>query len=136
MDDKDLQGAKDMAKYIKRQAKEGREQAKVNRRGRLSQHIEIKRDNWSVGSKKKLKASMRHKMRRIFVGVLDALDRERSEGLIDTETAARLRSKILNIANDQIRNMEMEIEERYNVEAVNYHVDFKVIKKDGNNEGS
>lgn len=105
------------------------------KRGRLSRHTEIKADNWSVGSKKKLKASMRHKMRRIYVGILDALDKEKTDGLVDSEAAARLRSKILNIGNDQIRNMEMEIEERYNVEAVNYHIDFKVIGTGDDNEG-
>lgn len=107
----------------------------TERRGRLSQHTEKRTDNWSVGSKKKLKASMRHKMRRIFVGVLDALDAEKSSGNIDPATAAKLRSKILNIGNDQIRNMEMELEDRYNVEALNYHIDFKVIGKDNLNEG-
>lgn len=100
------------------------------RQGRLGRHVEKKTDNWSVGSKKKLKASMRHKMRRIYVGILDALDREKADGRIDGEAAARLRSKILNIGNDQIRNMEMELEDRYNVEAINYHINFKVIGKD------
>jgi len=45
---------------------------------KLSDHIDIKEDNWSVGSKKKLKVSMRHKMKRIFVGILDMLDNERN----------------------------------------------------------
>jgi hypothetical protein len=102
----------------------------TDRRGRLGRHTDKKTDNWSVGSKKKLKASMRHKMRRIYVGILDALDKEKADGLISQEAAQRLRSKILNIGNDQIRNMEMELEDRYNVEAINYHIDFKVIGDD------
>jgi len=93
---------------------------------RLGKHKEVKTDNWSVGSKKKLVASTRHKMKRIYVGVLDALDKELSDGNIDKETFQRVRSKILNIGNDQIRNMELELQ-RYNVEFVAYHVDFKVI---------
>lgn len=94
---------------------------------RLGKHTEKKTDNWSVGSKKKLKASMRHKMKRIFVGILEALDNERLNGHIDDEVADRLRGKILNIGNDQIRNMEAEIEERYNVEFLSYHIDFKIL---------
>ena len=107
----------------------------TNRRGRLSSHTEKKTDNWSVGSKKKLKASVRHKMKRIYVGVLDALDGELRAGNIDDDTARRLRSKVLNIGNDQIRNIEMELEDRYNVEALNYHIEFKVIGKENDNEG-
>ena len=93
---------------------------------RLGKHIERNTDNWSMGSKKKLGASIRHKMKRIYVGILDALDKERISGNIDEDSAARLRSKILNIGNDQIRNIELELD-RYNVEALNYHIDFKVI---------
>lgn len=103
---------------------------KIYRRKRtdkLSDHIEKKDDPWSVASKRKLKASVRHKMRRIFVPILDALDKERDSGNIDDETRKRLRSRILNIGNDQVRNMEVELDARYNVEALNYHVEFKVI---------
>jgi hypothetical protein len=94
---------------------------------KLSDHIDIKDDNWSVGSKKKLKVSMRHKMKRIFVGTLNLLDAELESGNISPETFARVRSRILSIGNDQIRHMEEEIDARYNVEALNYHVQFKVI---------
>ena len=131
MNEKDFEGAKNMAEYLKKKE----QQPRPERRWRLSKHTEINRDNWSVGSKKKLKASMRHKMRRIYVGFLDALDAEKTRGLISSEVAARLRSKALNMGNDQIRNMEMEIEERYNVEAINYHTEFKVLGKDKDNEG-
>lgn len=114
----------------------------VRRSGKekLSDHIDIKTDNWSVASKKKLKASVRHKMRRIFVGILSELDRELSDGTIDKKTHGRLRSKILGIGNDQVRHMETELDSRYNIEALNYHVQFKVVgdlrapgkeKKDG-----
>jgi len=101
---------------------------------KLSDHIDIKTDNWSVGSKKKLKVSMRHKMKRIFVSILELLDKEHEVGNIDTKTHKRLRSRILNIGNDQIRHMETELDSRYNVEALNYHVEFKVIGPDGGNE--
>jgi len=96
---------------------------------KLSDHIDIKEDNWSVGSKKKLKVSMRHKMKRIFVGILDMLDNERELGNINISPKdfKRVRSRILSIGNDQIRHMEEEIDARYNVEALNYHVQFKVI---------
>lgn len=129
MDDKNI---KDTVEYIEKQKKLKKDKLK---QGRLSQHTVIKEDRWSKGSKKKLKASMRHKMRRIYVGFLDALDAEKAKGSISAEAAARLRSKALNMGNDQIRNMEMELEERYNVEALNYHVDFKVLGKDRTNEG-
>tara|TARA_Y100000593_G_scaffold89807_1_gene174774 strand:+ start:581 stop:949 length:369 start_codon:yes stop_codon:yes gene_type:complete len=94
---------------------------------RLSDHVDIKKDNWSLGSRKKLKASMRHKMKRIFVGILDVLDTEHLKGNIDEETFKRVRSRILNIGNDQIRNMEIELNTRYNIEALNYHVQFNVV---------
>lgn len=94
---------------------------------RLSNHVDIKKDNWSLGSRKKLKASIRHKMKRIFVGILDTLDAECANGGMDKEVFKRIRSKVLNIGNDQIRNMEIELETRYNIEALNYHVEFKVV---------
>ena len=94
---------------------------------KLSNHIDLKTDNWSVGSKKKLKVSIKHKMKRIFVPMLDLLDKELADGNINDETFQRLRKRILNIGNDQIRNMEMEMDARYNIEALNYHIEFKVI---------
>lgn len=98
------------------------------RTDKLSDHVDKKTDSWSRASKRKLKASMRHKLKRTFVGALDALDIEKSNGKLSEEIYRRLRSKILNLGNDQIRNMEMEIEDRYNVEALNYHVKFRVIQ--------
>lgn len=94
---------------------------------RLSNHINLATDNWSVGSKKKLKASMRHKMKKIYVGILDSLDKEKLSGNIDEETFRRIRSRVLNIGNEQIRNMEAELDARYNIEALAYHVEFKVV---------
>jgi len=94
--------------------------------GRLSQHIEIMNDSWSLASKKKLDASICHKMKRIYVGILDSLDKELTDGTIDEEAFDRLMSKILNIGNDQIRNMKLELQ-RYNIEFVNYHIEFKII---------
>ena len=100
---------------------------------KLSDHIDVKEDNWSVGSKKKLKVSMRHKMKRIFASILDTLDTERESGNIEASDKAfkKIRSKILNIGNDQIRCMEIELDERFNVEALNYHTLFKVVGQDG-----
>ena len=94
---------------------------------RLGKHIEKKRDNWHEKSNKKLKASIRYKMKRIYVGILDSLDKERADGKIDDATFRKLRSKALNMGNDQIRNMEMELDNQYNVEFLNYHIDFKII---------
>lgn len=104
----------------------------VRRSGKdkLSNHIELATDNWSIGSKKKLKVSMRHKMKKIFVGILDVLDKEKADGNIDQETFKRIRSRVLNIGNEQVRNMEIELDNRYNVEALAYHIQFKVV---GNN---
>ena len=98
------------------------------RTDKLSDHIEHAKDPWSVASKRKLKASMRHKIKRTFVPLLDALDKEKADGNIDSETHKRLRAKALNAGNDQIRNMELEIDNRYNVEALNYHIEFRVIQ--------
>jgi hypothetical protein len=101
----------------------------VRRSGKekLSDHIKVKDDNWSIASKNKLKASMRHKMRRIFVGVLKELDLEKAHGNISEDTHRRLRSKVLGIGNDGVRNMEAELDSRYNIEALNYHIQFKVM---------
>jgi hypothetical protein len=95
--------------------------------GRLSKHVEKKTDNWSVGSKKKLKKSMEHKMKRIFVGILDLIEKEQLTGNLPKDVFEDLRSKVLNIGNDQIRNMQREIDDRYNVESLNYQVIFSVI---------
>jgi hypothetical protein len=94
---------------------------------KLSNHTKLAEDNWSIGSKKKLKVSMRHKMKKIFVGILDVLDKEKLSGNIDEDTHKRVRSRVLNIGNEQIRNMELELDARYNVEALAYHVEFKVV---------
>jgi len=100
-------------------------------RGRLSKHVEKKQTNWHVSSRKKLKASVEHKMKRIFVGILDLLDKEKLGGKIDEDTFCSLRSKLLNIGNDQIRNMRKELDERYNIEFIPYHMEFKVVPMEG-----
>lgn len=106
----------------------------VRRSGKekLSDHVDLKNDNWSIASKNKLKASMRHKMSRIYVGILEVLDKEHTSGNIDEATRRRMRNRILGIGNDEIRSMETELDSRYNVEALNYHIQFKVI---GQNPG-
>jgi hypothetical protein len=91
---------------------------------RLGKHIETKTDNWSKSSKKKLSKAVEHKMKRIYVGILDALDKECSSGNMPKETANRLRAKVLNIGNDQIRNVNLELD-KYNVEFIAYHYEFK-----------
>lgn len=101
---------------------------KRKRKGKLSDHIEHNTDDWWVASKRKLKNSMKHKIKRTFVPILDALDKEKSEGKIDDATYKRLRSCALNAGNDQIRNMEIEIDNRYNIEALNYHIQFRVMQ--------
>lgn len=100
-------------------------------KGRLSRHIEKKSTNWHVSSRKKLKASQEHKMKRIYVQILDLLDIEEKNGNISAENRLTLRSKILNIGNNQIRNMRREIDDRYNVEFIPYHMEFKVVPMDG-----
>lgn len=99
----------------------------VRRKDKLSNHLEVRKDNWSIGSKKKLKASIRHKMKRIFVGILDILDTEVENGSLSEEVLKKIRSQILNLGNDQIRNIEMELDSRYNVEALNYHITMPVV---------
>ena len=98
---------------------------------RLGKHVEKKADNYSVGSKKKLKASIEHKMKRIYVGILDAVEKEKLSGNIDAEVFATLRSKILNIANDQIRSIRKELDDRYNVEFLTYQVILPVKPLEG-----
>ncbi len=95
--------------------------------GRLSRHTEKKLDNWSRSSKKKLKAAVEHKMNRIFVGILNVLDKARLEGKIEDSEFKRLRSEILNIGNDQVRNIKKELDDRYNVEFIPYQIEFKII---------
>ena len=94
---------------------------------RLGNHVKKNEDNWYDKSKKKLKASIRYKMKRIYVGILDSLDKERADGKIEEATFRKLRSKILNMGNDQIRNIESELDNQYNIEFLNYHIDFKII---------
>jgi len=95
--------------------------------GRLSRHTDKKTDNWSVSSKKKLKAAVEHKMNRIFVGILDVLDTAKIEGKMEEDEFQKIRSKILNIGNDQIRNIRKELDDRYNVEFIPYQIEFKII---------
>ncbi len=98
--------------------------------GHLEKHIEKKIDNYSIGSRQKLKAAMRHKVKRTFVGALDAIEKELGvpASKENEELFKKLRSKILSIGNDQIRNMEVELE-RYNIEFIPYHVKFIPLDK-------
>ncbi|MHA2063163.1 MAG: hypothetical protein ACXABY_02160 [Candidatus Thorarchaeota archaeon] len=89
---------------------------------RLGKHKKKLEDNYSFNSKKKLKAAIEHKMKRIYVGILDALEKEKLSGNIEAEVFDILRSKILNMGNDQVRSMKKELDERYNVEFLTYHV--------------
>ncbi len=98
---------------------------------RLGKHISKDDNNWAVSSGKKLKASMRFKMKKIYVSILNELDNEKSDGKIDLDTFNRLRSRVLNMGNDQVRSMESEIDERYNVEFLNYHVEFRNPPEEG-----
>lgn len=101
---------------------------------RLGKHTERKTDNYSIGSKKKLKASVEHRMKRIYVGVLDALEKEKLSGNISEDVFGILRSKILNIGNDQIRNMKKDLDDKYNVEFLTYQLVLPVKPLDGNPE--
>lgn len=85
----------------------------------LEKHAEKKQDNYSIGSRQKLKAAMRHKIKRTFVAALDAVETElRPE---EKERFKRIRGKILSAGNDQVRNMEIELE-RYNIEFIPYQI--------------
>lgn len=101
------------------------------RRDKLSDHITLKGDPWSVASKNKLKAAIKHKMKKIFIGILKEMEDECDAGTLSEEGFARLRSRTLNLGNDQVRFMESELDERYNVESVNYHIVLPVKPLDG-----
>lgn len=92
----------------------------------LEKHTEKRTDNYSIGSRQKLKAAMRHKLKRTFVGALSAVEGELSPA--EKERFKRVRSKILSIGNDQIRNMEIELE-RYNIEFIPYQIKILPLDK-------
>lgn len=98
---------------------------------RLGKHTEKKQDSYSVNSKKKLRASIEHKMKRIYVGILDLIEKEKFSGNIDDETFDILRSRVLSIGNDQIRHIRKELDERYNIEFLAYQVTFQVKPIEG-----
>lgn len=91
----------------------------------LEKHTEKKEDNYSKGSRNKLKAAMRHRLKKTFVGCLTALEEELGlpANKENQELFRRLRSKILSLGNDQVRNMEIELE-RYNIEFIPYQIKF------------
>lgn len=98
----------------------------MSKRGPLGKHLEKKDDNYSQKSREKLKAAMRHKIKRTFVGCLDAIEREVLDGTRESkEKFKKIRSRVLSIGNDQIRNMEAELE-KYNIEFIPYHIEFRV----------
>ena len=88
----------------------------------LEKHTEKKQDNYSIGSRQKLKAAMRHKIKRTFVAALDAVETELQPN--ERDRFKRIRGKILSAGNDQVRNMETELE-RYNIEFIPYQ--FKIL---------
>ena len=87
----------------------------------LEKHTEKKIDNYSIGSRQKLKAAMRHKIKRTFVAALDAIETELHAD--ENDRFKRIRGKILSAGNDQVRNMEIELE-RYNIEFIPYQIKF------------
>lgn len=97
----------------------------------LREHLDKKTDKYSIGSREKLKAAMRHKIKRTFVGALDAVERELSHWDFTSEERAKfmnaVRKRILGNGNDQIRNMEAELE-KYNIEYIPYHIEFRLLK--------
>lgn len=96
----------------------------------LKDHIDKKEDSYSKASRQKLKAAMRHKIKRTFVGCLNEVESElgiSSDNSQNQEVFKRIRSKILSIGNDQIRNMELELD-KYNVEFIPYHITFTVVE--------
>lgn len=95
----------------------------------LEKHAEKKMDNYSIGSRQKLKATIRHKIKRTFVEALSAIESEL--GPSEEERFRRIRSKILSVGNDQIRNMEVELE-RYNIEFIPYQI--TIMQPPGLNE--
>jgi hypothetical protein len=95
----------------------------------LREHADKKDDRWSVGSRNKLKASMRYKIRRVFAACLDIIEHELELSKKDKGAFEKVRKKILGIGNDQIRNMEAELE-RYNISYIPYHIDMEVISLD------
>lgn len=105
------------------------------RTDKLTDHIKLKEDSWSNASKRKLKNSIAQKMKRIFVSILEMLDNEKNLGNIDPSTHKRLRAKSLNVGNDQIRTMGVELDARFNIEALNYHVEFPVKPLGDQEEG-
>jgi hypothetical protein len=104
----------------------------------LREHRQKKKDKYSVGSKEKLKAAIRHKIKRTFVGALDAIERELDEWDFSTKEKDDfmyvIRRKVLGVGNDQIRNMETELD-KYNIEFIPYHIEFKVLEGGFDNEG-
>lgn len=92
----------------------------------LKEHTDKNGDRWSVGSRNKLKASMRYKIRRVFAACLDIIEHELELSKNDKGQFDKIRKKILGIGNDQIRNMEAELE-RYNISYIPYHIDMEVI---------
>jgi len=98
----------------------------------LKEHIEKNVSSYFVGSRAKLAASMRHKIRRTFIAALECLEDELGA---DSEQFRRLRKDILREGNDQIRNMEAELE-KYNIEFIPYHVEFRTRSVDVKDEGA
>lgn len=101
----------------------------------LREHTEKKHDKYFVGSREKLKAAIRHKIKRTFVGALDAIERELDAWDFTAKEReqfmAAVRRRVLGNGNDQIRNMEAELE-KYNIEFIPYHIEFRMLEGGSN----
>jgi hypothetical protein len=93
----------------------------------LGEYKEKRHDKYAKGSSKKLRAAMKHKIKRTFIGTLDALEQElRASNIPNWEDVfKKMRARILTIGNDQLRNVDIEID-KYNVEFIPYHIEFKL----------
>lgn len=100
----------------------------MNSKKGLKKHTEKLTDNYSIGSREKLKSAMRHKLKKTFVGALEIIENELTSSGKSEDLARfkRIRGKILGTGNDQIRNMEAELD-KYNVEFIAYHIDLPAM---------
>lgn len=84
-------------------------------------------DEYSLYSKEKLKKSTAYKMKEIYKAMLDYAELTWGR---DAEGFDTLRSKVLGVGNDKIRQMEDEIDEFYNIEFIPQTITMKVKEKE------
>lgn len=92
---------------------------------KLRDHLDFNENPYFVASKRSLVNFVKNRISKTWVAALAAIEEAVKAGDLSAEKYEEIRREILNAGNQEARKCEKEIRERYNVEKLNYHIEFR-----------